>query len=146
MCAIEIFEREKQRLEEGGEAEIFDLSELLKFISRCRSRLGDLYHLNENYVEAVEVYRQVIADEEKKIGHESNRGLAEIHYMIANSLLYDNKEGCEVAAVAEFIQAVGILVNHLHCLNPEDPTHYEVPCEGKIKVDRFAYLPKPGDS
>lgn len=40
------------------------------------------------------MYREVVEDEEKKLGHEANRGLAEIHYMIANSFLYDNKEGC----------------------------------------------------
>lgn len=70
-----------------------------RWIVRCKSRLGDLYHLNENYTEAVNVYREVVQEEEKKLGHESNRGLAEIHYMIANSFLYENKEGCEKIAI-----------------------------------------------
>lgn len=43
---------------------------------------------------AVDIYREVITEEEKKEGHEYNRPLAELHYLIANSFLYENKEGC----------------------------------------------------
>ena len=37
--------------------------EVQRFITRCKSRLGDLYHLNENYQEAIAIYREVIAQE-----------------------------------------------------------------------------------
>ena len=66
--------------------------------------------------------------------------------MIANSLLYMNVDGCEMRAIPEFIKSVNILLNHLHSLNPEDDTLYEAPSETKMKVDRFAYLPRATDS
>ena len=47
-----------------------------------------------------------------KEGHEHNRGLAEVHYLIGNAYLYDNKEDCEKKANAEYIKAVNILVSH----------------------------------
>jgi hypothetical protein len=57
-------------------------------------------------------------------GHESNRGLAEIHYMIANSFLYETKEGCERKAIGEFIKSVQIMLRDLAVRYPEDPCVY----------------------
>jgi hypothetical protein len=80
--------------------------------------LGYLYYLGENYPEAVAAYRQMLSEEEQRAGHESDRWLAEVHFMIATSFLYENKEGCEREAIREFIRAVQILLNHLGLLVP----------------------------
>jgi hypothetical protein len=56
-------------VEENEEQGKYTVSELKRFLSRAKSRLGDLYHINEQYMAAVDIYREVITEEEKKEGH-----------------------------------------------------------------------------
>lgn len=41
------------------------MGEIKRKISNTKSRLGDLYHLNEQYIDAIEIYKEVIAAEEQ---------------------------------------------------------------------------------
>lgn len=63
---MKIFETERDRIINGGSESNYKLSDIKGWISRCKSRLGDLYNLSENYTEAVNTYRQVVEEEEKK--------------------------------------------------------------------------------
>lgn len=66
--------------------------------------------------------------------------------MIGNAYLYDNKSNCDEKAIAEFILAVRILINHLSVVLQYDVDTIELPAQDHHKVDRFGYLPKPLDT
>lgn len=69
--------------------------------------------LDEEYQKCMEAYRCVIAQEEPREGFETSRLIAELYYLIGNSLMYENAPGCEKRAIEEYIKAVNILVNNL---------------------------------
>ena len=111
-----------------GESSLLLEEEVDEMIRKIRSRLGDLYVIIENYVDAVCEYRKVIELERCKDGHEASRELAEIYYLIGNSMLYDNKESCEENAIDEYISAVQILINHANEKEDKDcKTDFPVP-------------------
>jgi lipopolysaccharide biosynthesis regulator YciM len=52
------------------------IRDILDGLRRARTRLGDLYMLDEEYAKAVDEYRQVITQEEQREDAESNRLIA----------------------------------------------------------------------
>lgn len=142
--AITILDKELEKAR-SGQTET-PIRDILDATRRAHTRMGDLFMLDEEYAKAVDEYRFVITQEEKREDAESNRLIAELHFLIGNCFLYDNKTGCENLAIQEFVKAVNILINNLSLVEHYDVSGFEVPEKGKYEVDRFAYLNKPMDS
>jgi hypothetical protein len=96
--AIQLYEDELALIKTGNSSTSID--EVLDGIRRSRTRLGDLFMLEENYVRCVEEYQKVIESESGRDGFECNRLVSELYYLIGNCLLYDNKPDCESKAIS----------------------------------------------
>jgi hypothetical protein len=74
------------------------------------------------------------------------RRIAEMYFLVGNSLVLENKEKCEVLAIDEYIEAINILIKYLKEEEHYNVSGFEIPTQNKIRVDRFAYLSAPKDS
>ena len=94
--AINALEREHDLIE--SKQSDTSMEEVLDRLMKTRTRLADLYMLEEKFKECITEYDKVIRQECRR-GNQASRIVAESHFLIGNAMLYQDDPGCEPEAI-----------------------------------------------
>lgn len=86
---------------------------LLKFLSKIKTRIGDLQCWRESFKAALEEYKDCILIIQKCEDPEKSRNLSEVNFMLANVYLYIDSEDAEDNAIHHYNEARKIIENIL---------------------------------
>jgi tetratricopeptide (TPR) repeat protein len=102
----------QKELEKGGLAEDSKRN-ILKKIAFCHLRIGDCECWQDKFTEALNEYYQSLELRKEFDDIEYSRDLAEIYFLIGNTIIYENKDGCHMDAVKNYKLSIDILERNL---------------------------------
>ena len=102
----------QKELEKGGLAEDSKRN-ILKKIAFCHLRIGDCECWQDKFTEALNEYYQSLELRKEFDDVQFSRDLAEIYFLIGNTIIYENKDGCHMDAVKNYKLSIDILERNL---------------------------------